>query len=351
MSKIEQIKMSVTDKKLKTLMAMGNEITLERMPVPSIALNRALDGGFGRGRINMIYGPKSSSKTSILLQMIADAQKRGETCALIDAEQSYDPVWAARLGVCNEELIVVQAKTFEDAIDIGVKLLEQEIDLLVVDSISSLLSGAYFDDKNNIKDVSKTGQIGSVAKDTGKMVNMYNYANHRSCIVLISQIRNKITTYGAVGAPTGGEAVKYFSSTIVKLSSSASDKEQIKEDMPTHNGKIELPVGRPIKFRIEYSKTSNAGVVGEFNFYYGRDPVGVDNIAEIVDLAVSLGFIRQAAAWFYLDEDTKFNGRPALVQHIKDNPEVQKQITDKVMSVKPVVLEEDTEDLFGDDFE
>ncbi len=338
------------DKKLQKLIKMGNEIELTKMPVPSISLNRALGGGFGRGRINMIYGAKSSSKTSILLQMIADAQRRGETCALIDAEQSYDPLWAARLGVNNEELIVVQAKTFEDAIDIGVQLLQENIDLLVVDSISSLLPGSFFD-KGNIKDVGSTNQLGAVSKDTGRMVNMFNYANTDTCIVLISQIRNKLTTYGAVGVPTGGEAVKYFSSTIVKLGSSASDKEQIKELLPVGDKKIELPVGRPITYRVEYSKTSPAGVVGSFNFYYGRDPVGVDNIAEIVDLAIELGIIRQAAAWFYVDDHPKQQGRPSLVDFIKSNDELQKSLTDRVMNSKPVVKEEDTSGLFGDDFE
>ena len=347
MSDASSIRLSV-DKKLQKLIKMGNEIELEKMPVPSIALNRALDGGFGRGRINMIYGAKSSSKTSILLQMIADAQKRGESCALVDAEQSYDPLWAARLGVKNEDLIVVQAKTFEDSINIGVHLLGQNIDLLVVDSISSLLPSSYFDDKGNMKGVENTGQLGAMARDTGRMVNMFNYANTNTCIVLISQIRNKLTTYGAVGVPTGGEAVKYFSSTIVKFTSSATDKEQIKELIG--NPKVELPVGRPIDFRVEYSKTSRAGVKGKFNFYYGRDPVGIDNVAEIVDLAVQLGIIRQSAAWFYIEGEEKQQGRPAAVELIKSKPELQKALTDEVMNHKPAVEEVDETELFGDDY-
>lgn len=338
------------DKRLQKFVTTGDKIELTKMPVPSIALNRALGGGFGRGRINLIFGAKSSAKTSILLQMIADAQKRGESCAFIDAEQTYDPVWAKRLGVNNDDLLIVQAKTFEDATDVGVQLLEAKIDLLIVDSISSLLPGSFFD-KGNIKDSTNTGQMGMVAKDTGRMVNMFNYANHDTCIVLISQIRNKLTSYGAVGTPTGGEAVKYFSSSIVKLTASPSDKEQIKHTVPFGEKTMEIPVGRPINFRVEYSKTSSAGVTGSFNFYYGSDDVGIDSVAEIVDLAVELGYIRVAGAWHYIDGYEKQQGRPATVELIKATPELAAKLTEQVMSNKPVVKSEDTEGMFGDDFE
>lgn len=327
MKTVNELKRSL-DKKYQGMVKPGSEIELKKIPVPSITLNRALGGGFGRGRINMIYGAKSAAKTSLLLQMIADAQKKGLTCVLIDAEQSFEPIWAAKLGVDVENLLVVQAKTFAEAIDIGVALLEEDVDLMVVDSISSLIPGSYFGKNGDVKESSETNQMGSVAQATQKMVFMYNYANTDTCIMLISQNRNKLTPVGAIQIPTGGEAVKYFSSTIVKVTASASEKEQI---MERRNG-LEVPVGRKVSFRVEWSKTSNAGVRGDFNFYYGTDTPGIDKVAEVVDLAVKLGFVRVSGAWHYRDDDIKFQGRPEFVKYVKANEDYKQELIDKVMS-------------------
>ena len=318
---IEDI-LSRLDPKTRKRVQQATEVEIERQPTPSLSLNVGLKGGLAYGRQVLIWGNKSAGKSSFCLQMIADAQKDGKTCAWIDSEQSYSPEWAAKLGVDSEKLIYSPAKTINDMVDVGIDLMNAGVDLIVVDSISALLPAIYFEkDGSELKELQDTKQIGAEAKDMTHAVKMLNYANKNTLLVLISQQRNSFGGMHATHIPTGGMAVKFFSSTIVKLWSSESEASSIKDKVTVGDRLIEQKVGRPVNWTIDYNKTGPQFIGGSYDFYFQGDHVGVDTIADLVDTAELMGIIERGGAWYTVLEE-RLQGRAKVVEYVRENKEV-----------------------------
>jgi recombination protein RecA len=318
---IEDI-LSRLDPKTRKRVQQATEVEIERQPTPSLSLNVGLKGGFAYGRQVLIWGNKSAGKSSFCLQMIAQAQKEGKTCAWIDSEQSYSPEWAAKLGVDSEKLIYSPAKTINDMVDVGIDLMNAGVDLIVVDSISALLPAIYFEkDGSELKELQDTKQIGAEAKDMTHAVKMLNYANKNTLLVLISQQRNSFGGMHATHIPTGGMAVKFFSSTIVKLWSSESEASSIKDKVTVGDRLIEQKVGRPVNWTIDYNKTGPQFIGGSYDFYFQGDHVGVDTIADLVDTAELMGIIERGGAWYTVLEE-RLQGRAKVVEYVRANKEV-----------------------------
>lgn len=308
----------------------ATEVEILRQPTPSISLNRALNGGLAYGRQILIWGNKSAGKSSFCLQMIGDAQKSGKTCAWIDSEQSYSPEWAERLGVDSDSLIYSPVKTINDMVDTGTDLMSAGADIIVVDSISALLPAIYFEkDGDELKQLQDTKQIGAEAKDMTHAVKMLNYANKNTLLVLISQQRNQFGTMHASHIPTGGMAVKFFSSTVVKLWSSESEASSIKSKIAVGDKLIEQKVGRPVNWTIDYNKTGPQFVNGAYDFYFQGDFVGVDKVADLLDTAEMLGVVERGGAWYTVYEE-RLQGRAKAIEYLRDNPEVVEKITAEV---------------------
>lgn len=309
---------------------MAEEVTLNRQETPSQGLNLALRGGIGHGRQTLIWGSKSAGKSSFCLQMVAKAQNEGKICAWIDSEQAYDTSWAGRLGVDSGNLIHSSVKTVSDMTDLACELMSNGVEVLVVDSISSLLSSAYFEkDKEELKGLDGTKQIGSEARDLANAVKMMNYSNNKTALVLIAQVRNKITTYGAMPSPTGGNAVDFFSSTVIKLWSNASEKEQITGDVYVGDKIFQQAVGRKVNWSVEKNKIGPPNQYGEYNFYYDGDHVGVDSYGEVLDLATRLGIIHKAGAWYNI-YDQQIQGAVKASVYLRNNPEVYEKVLSNV---------------------
>ena len=318
---IEDI-LSRLDPKTRKRVQQATEVEIKRQPTPSLSLNVGLKGGFAYGRQVLIWGNKSAGKSSFCLQMIAQAQKEGKTCAWIDSEQSYSPEWAAKLGVDSEKLIYSPAKTINDMVDVGIDLMNAGADLIVVDSISALLPAIYFEkDGSELKELQDTKQIGAEAKDMTHAVKMLNYANKNTLLVLISQQRNSFGGMHATHIPTGGMAVKFFSSTIVKLWSSESEASSIKDKVTVGDRLIEQKVGRPVNWTIDYNKTGPQFIGGSYDFYFQGDHVGVDTIADLVDTAELMGIIERGGAWYTVLEQ-RLQGRAKVVEYVRENKEV-----------------------------
>jgi recombination protein RecA len=321
MTTMEDI-LSRLDPKTRKRVQQATEVEIERQPTPSLSLNVGLKGGLAYGRQVLIWGNKSAGKSSFCLQMIAQAQKEGKTCAWIDSEQSYSPEWAAKLGVDSEKLIYSPAKTINDMVDVGVDLMNAGVDLIVVDSISALLPAIYFEkDGNELKELQDTKQIGAEAKDMTHAVKMLNYANKNTLLVLISQQRNSFGGMHATHIPTGGMAVKFFSSTIVKLWSSESEASSIKDKITVGDRLIEQKVGRPVNWTIDYNKTGPQFIGGSYDFYFQGDHVGVDTVADLVDTAELMGIIERGGAWYTVLEE-RIQGRAKVVEYVRENQEV-----------------------------
>lgn len=320
------------DKKTRERVEAASNLEIEKMELASIGLNAALLGGVGRGRQTLVWGNKSAGKSSMCLQSVGIAQKAGLNCAWIDSENSFDPQWATKLGVNTEELIVSPAKDIDSWTAVISDLMLAGVDAIVADSISSLIPSTYFEKNDELKDgLEGTKQIGTMSKELGIAVNKFNYVNKKTSLILISQARNKFNTYGAQLQPMGGEAMKYYSSTVIKLWSSASEREQIMADVTRGDKIISTPVGRPVTFTIEFNKIGPPNQSGQYDFYYGGDHVGVDQIGEIADLAEKTGVINKGGAW-YSYENEKFQGRQKMVNWLRDNPVVVEEITQKVLS-------------------
>jgi recombination protein RecA len=322
--------------KLRKNISLGTEILkTEFAKTPSFGLNRSLNGGLPYGRQVLVWGNKSSGKSSFLLQTIAKAQQEGKVCAWIDAEMSFSPEWAEKLGVDVKSLIVSTARTINDMVDVGTDLMQAGADIIVVDSISALLPAVYFEkDGSELKQLENTKQIGAEAKDMTGAVKMLNYANNRTkptLLILISQARNNITAMYTSQQPTGGMATKFYSSTIIKLFSSESDNQAIKGKIHVGDKIIEEKVGRKVRWDLQFSKTSPAFQSGEYDFYFRGSDVGIDSIADLVDTAEMLGFIERAGAWYTL-EGERFQGREKLVLGVKENLDLQDMLIDKVLN-------------------
>lgn len=321
--------LSQLDPSLRKRLSNATDVEVVKQKTPSISLNNALKGGFAYGRQVMIWGNKSAGKSSFCLQMIGEAQKEGKLCAWIDAEQSFDPEWAKKLGVDTDKLIYSAAKTINDMVDVATQLMKAKIDIIIVDSISALLPAIYFEkDTDELKALENTKQIGAEAKDMTNAVKMLNYANNQdgqTLLVLISQLRNNIGAMYASHMPTGGLAVKFFSSTVVKLWSSDSDNNALKSKIAVGDKLIEGKVGRKVNWHIDFNKTGPGFLAGEYDFYFDGDTIGVDKVADLVDTAELLGAIEKGGAWYTVLGE-RLQGRAKVIEYLKENPEKLKEL-------------------------
>jgi recombination protein RecA len=325
---------ALLDPKIRKRIGSGVGVKTELQPTPSVGLNRALGGGFPYGRQVLLWGSKSSAKSSLCLQTIAMAQKEGKLCAWVDAEMSYDEDWAKKLGVDTSKLIYSEARSINDMVDVGVALLHAGVDIIVIDSISSLLPAVYFEkDSDELKALDQTKQIGAESKDLKHAWLMLNYANNRekpALIIAISQARNNITAMYTQSVPTGGLTTQFMSSTIVKLFSSGSDSKAIKGKIKVGDKLIEQKVGRRVLWEVQNSKTSAPGDSGEYDFYFRGDTIGVDGIGDLVDTAEMLGIVERSGAWYILPDGSKVQGRDGFVNKVKEDKDLEASIRSKL---------------------
>jgi recombination protein RecA len=325
---------ALLDPKIRKRIGSGVGVKTELQPTPSVGLNRALGGGFPYGRQVLLWGSKSSAKSSLCLQTIALAQKEGKLCAWVDAEMSYDEDWAIKLGVDTSKLIYSEARSINDMVDVGVALLHAGVDIIVIDSISSLLPAVYFEkDSDELKALDQTKQIGAESKDLKHAWLMLNYANNRekpALIIAISQARNNIQAMYTQSVPTGGLTTQFMSSTIVKLFSSSSDSKAIKGKIKVGDKLIEQKLGRRVLWEVQTSKTSAPGDVGEYDFFFRGDSIGIDEIGDLVDTAEMLGLVERTGAWYILPDGSKVQGREGFVNRVKEDKELQNSIRKKL---------------------
>jgi len=326
--------LAALDPRIRKRLSTGVGFKVDYQPTPSFGLNRALNGGLPYGRQVLIWGSKSSAKSSLCLQTIALAQKEGKLCAWIDAEMSYSEDWAQSLGVDTENLIVSQARTINEMVDVGTSLMNAGVDLIVVDSITSLLPAIYFEkDSDELKQLENTKQIGAESRDFSNAWKMLNYANNKvkpTLLLLISQSRNNISAMYTSQQPSGGQSTKFYSSTIVKLFSSESDNQAIKGKIKVGDKLIEEKVGRKIRWELQFSKTSPGFQSGEYDFYFRGDSVGIDSIGDLVDTAELAGIVERTGAWYVLPDGSKVQGRDSFVNRVKEDLVLQESIKEKL---------------------
>jgi recombination protein RecA len=322
------------DPRIRKRLSTGVGFKIERQETPSFGMNRALMGGLPLGRQVLIWGSKSSAKSSLCLQMIGQAQAEGKLCAWIDAEMSYSEEWAKAMGVDTDNLIVSQARTINEMVDVGTSLMNAGVDIIVIDSITSLLPAIYFEKgTDELKELENTKQIGAESRDFSNAWKMLNYANNKvkpTMLLLISQSRNNISAMYTSQQPSGGQSTKFYSSTVIKLFSSESDNQAIKGKIKVGDKLIEEKIGRKIRWEIQFSKTSPAFQSGEYDFYFRGDRLGIDSIGDLVDTAELAGVVERTGAWYVLPDGSKVQGRDGFVNRVREDLKLQESIREQL---------------------
>src|ERR1700726_1010820 len=280
----------------------------------SISLDAALGvGGFPRGRINEIYGPESSGKTTIALQVIAEAQKKGGMAAFIDVEHALDPAYARKLGVDVDNLLVSQPDYGEQALEIAAALIASgSIDVLVVDSVAALVPKAELDGEMGDSHMGLQARLMSQAlrKLTGTV------SKSRTCLIFINQIREKIgVMFGNPETTTGGRALKFYSSVRVDIRRIAAIKDG------------DRVVGNRTKVKIVKNKLASPFREAEFDIVYGE---GISKEGDLIDIAVNSNILEKSGSWFSYKGERIGQGRENARQFLKDNKDTMAKLDAEV---------------------
>src|ERR1700716_1872025 len=276
----------------------------------SIAVDSALGtGGFPRGRINEIYGPESSGKTTIALQVVAEAQKAGGMAAFIDVEHALDPIYARKLGVDVDNLLVSQPDYGEQALEIAAALIASgSIDVLVVDSVAALVPKAELDGEMGDSHMGLQARLMSQA--LRKLTGMVSKS--KTCLIFINQIREKIgVMFGNPETTTGGRALKFYSSVRADIRRIAAIKDG------------DVVVGNRTKVKLVKNKCAAPFREAEFDIIYGE---GVSKEGDLVDLGVANNLIEKSGSWFSYKGERIGQGRENAKQFLKDNADIRQTI-------------------------
>lgn len=300
-----------------SIMKLGEDsdkLVIDAIPTGALALDYALGvGGVPRGRIVEVYGPESSGKTTLALQVLAEAQALGGIGAFIDAEHALDPVYAARLGVDIDELLISQPDTGEQALEICDMLVRSgAIDVIVIDSVAALVPRAEIEGEIGETTVGLQARLMSQA--LRKLAGSLSKSN-TTCI-FINQLREKIgVMFGNPETTTGGRALKFFSSVRIDIRRIDS----IKKDGEA--------VGNRVRAKVVKNKVAPPFKQAEFDLMFGE---GFSREGCIVDMAVECGVAKKSGAWYTYGEERLGQGREAAKQALRDNPDMREEIELKV---------------------
>ena len=300
-----------------SIMKLGEEKieNVDVIPTGSIGLNAALGvGGYPRGRIIEIYGPESSGKTTLAIHAIAEAQKAGGVAAFIDAEHAFDRFYAEKLGVDVDNLYISQPDNGEQALEIADQLIRSAaIDILVVDSVAALTPKKEIEGDMGDSAVGLHARLMSQAlrKLTGTI------AKTNTTCIFINQLREKIgVMFGNPETTTGGNALKFYASVRI----------DVRKSSPVKDGDNVL--GNLTKVKVVKNKVAPPFRKAEFEIIFGE---GISKVGEIVDLATEMEIIKKSGSWFSYGDSKLAQGRDAVKQLLKDNPELCEELEAKIM--------------------
>ena len=324
-----------------TVMRLGQQahVSVDVIPSGSLALDAALGvGGYPRGRVVEIYGPESSGKTTLALHAVAEAQKKGGTCAFIDAEHALDPVYAANLGINVDELLISQPDSGEQALEI-VDMLTRSgaVDIIVVDSVAALTPKAEIDGEMGDSHMGLQARLMSQAMR--KLAGSLNKS--RTSAIFINQIREKIgVMFGNPETTPGGRALKFWSSVRMQISRI--------ETLKSGNEAI----GNRVRVKVVKNKVAAPHRQAEFDIMFGE---GISRSGGLLDVGVEMNIISKSGAWFNYGDERLGQGRENAKQFLNENQDIAEQINARIREASGLSLiaaadsPEETESADGDE--
>ena len=316
-----------------SVMRLGERdvVEIDAISSGSLSLDVALGiGGLPKGRIVEIYGPESSGKTTLALHVIAEAQKKNGTCAFIDAEHALDPVYAKKLGVNTDEMLISQPDNGEQALEIADTLVNSSaIDVLVIDSVAALVPRAEIEGDMGDSHMGLHARLMSQAlrKLTGSI------ARSQSLVIFINQIRQKIgVMFGNPETTTGGNALKFYASVRMDIRriGAIKDRDEV--------------IGNQTRVKIVKNKLAPPFKTVEFDIMYGE---GISKTGEILDLASKSGLVEKSGAWYSYKGDRIGQGRENAKTYLKENPDTAGEIEESIRSSsqKEEIIDDVTDDI------
>ena len=309
-----------------SIMKLGQQDVVEAdvISTGSLGLDIGLGiGGLPRGRVVEIYGPESSGKTTLALHVVAEAQKTGGTCAFVDAEHALDPVYAKKLGVDVQELLISQPDAGEQALEIADTLVRSgAIDVLVIDSVAALVPRAELEGEMGDHHVGLQARLMSQA--LRKLTS--SVAKSNTLIIFINQIRMKIgVMFGNPETTSGGNALKFYSSVRMEIRriGAIKDRDEV--------------VGNQTRVKVVKNKMAPPFKMIEFDIMYGE---GVSKMGELLDFGVKAGIVEKSGSWFSYDSQRIGQGRENAKTFLRDNPEVAQDIENKIRANAGLLSEE-----------
>ncbi len=300
-----------------TVMKMGDSAVeeVEVIPSGSLGLDIALGvGGYPKGRVIEIYGPESSGKTTLTMHAIAESQKAGGIAAFIDAEHAFDAIYAKKLGIDVENLIISQPDNGEQALEIADNLIRSgAIDIVVIDSVAALTPKAEIEGEMGD---SKMGLHARLMSQALRKLTA-TISRTKCTVIFINQLREKIgVMFGNPETTTGGNALKFYASVRIDIRRSGS---------PIKVG--EDAVGNRVKVKIVKNKVAPPFKNTEFDIMYGE---GISKVGEILDLGVEFDIVKKSGSWFSYGDTKLGQGRDAVKELLKDNPELLEELAEKI---------------------
>src|SRR5687768_11577765 len=298
-------------------------VEIETISTGSLGLDIALGvGGFPRGRVIEIYGPESSGKTTLALHAVAEAQKKGGVCAFIDAEHALDPIYAKKLGISLDELLISQPDTGEQALEIADTLVRSgAVDVLVIDSVAALTPKAELD--GEMGDVQPGMQARLMSQALRKLTGSISRSN--AMVIFINQIRMKIgVMYGSPETTTGGNALKFYASVRLDIRRITTLKDR------------DEAIGNQVRVKVVKNKVAPPFKQVEFDIMFGE---GISKVGELVDLGVKAGMVEKSGAWFSFDSQRLGQGRENAKAFLKANPEMAARIEATIRQNSGLVAE------------
>ncbi|MGB4844448.1 MAG: recombinase RecA [Ferruginibacter sp.] len=299
-----------------SVMMMNERVEVEQAVIStgSIGLDMALGiGGLPKGRVVEIYGPESSGKTTIAIHVIAEAQKKGGMCAFIDAEHAFDSVYAKKLGVDIDNLLISQPDYGEQALEIADRLiLSGALDVVVIDSVAALVPKSELEGEMGDSKMGLHARLMSQA--LRKLTATISKTN--SCCIFINQLREKIgIMFGNPETTTGGNALKFYASVRLDIRRMSTIKDG------------DSSIGNHVKVKVVKNKVAPPFRQAEFDIIYGE---GISKVGEIIDMGVELGIVQKSGSWFSYNGDKLGQGRESVKQLMIDNPEMANEIEEQI---------------------